>query len=149
MGGNYEGGGVERTELAPAAEYKAAYNLNEDNKELHPQIAETEAAEREFTAALQGMDETARHEIDSAAGRIARAYEMQGFLYGANCCRKADTGREDAEAQFTAAHDALFDAMERTGHFAGELEEPFVDFVGAALRAGYYAGFEAARAICR
>lgn len=134
--------------LPPADDYVTAYNLNENNTGLHPQIAETQEAEEIFNTAIQGIDAETQSEIDSAVGRIARAYEMQGFLYGANCCRTQDeTG--GAVKEYMETTGAFVDALKRAGCFTEDLEETYHTYIAAAMKAAYYAGFETARDIYR
>ena len=61
-------------------------NKYEERNDLHPDIAETQAAEADIRQFLGGLDDDLKFEVDALIGRVARAYEMQGFLFGLNYC---------------------------------------------------------------
>ncbi|MDR2045207.1 MAG: hypothetical protein LBQ15_12795 [Clostridium sp.] len=67
--------------------YEEIYSYYEENSELHPGIAKVDKAEREAAALLSTItDKEQREAIDTLIGKIARAYEMQGFLFARNVC---------------------------------------------------------------
>ncbi|MDR2043570.1 MAG: hypothetical protein LBQ15_04235 [Clostridium sp.] len=65
--------------------YEEIYSYYEENRELHPGIANVETAEQEAAALLSKItDKEQKEAIDTIIGKIARAYEMQGFLFARN-----------------------------------------------------------------
>ncbi len=72
--------------------YKEVYTENEENRELHVIIPATKNAESNLTEWMDKstIDSDDKEAIDQIIGQIARAYEMQGFLFGANCCQDAN-----------------------------------------------------------
>ncbi len=71
--------------------FGALYEANEENRLLHKEIKEVNAAEaavyKEIKAIKKrcNMDGEDAYVLDAAIGMIARAYEKQGFLFGMNC----------------------------------------------------------------
>jgi len=62
--------------------YKELYEHFEETK-LHKQIPEVMEAEIALAELLNTIsDQSLKEAVDSSAGRIARAYEMQGFSMG-------------------------------------------------------------------
>ena len=64
--------------------YKELYNLYEENEELHPEIIETGTADGQVSAFLRTLVSETAFQLDLLIGQLVRAYEMQGFLFGAN-----------------------------------------------------------------
>ena len=62
--------------------YRDLYEMNEENDTLHKKITEVEIAESEMNAFLHCLDKELREGADLLIGKLARAYEMQGFLFG-------------------------------------------------------------------
>jgi hypothetical protein len=61
--------------------YREIYEYFEENSELHPEIDTVEKAERAAGVLLASLpDPEQREAVDLLIGKIARAYEMQGFL---------------------------------------------------------------------
>ncbi len=67
--------------------YNELYNLYEDNTELHTEIEETGAAEGVMSIFLHTLDDETAFQLDLLVGRLIRAYELQGFLFGAQYTR--------------------------------------------------------------
>lgn len=65
--------------------YTELYSAHEENALPHPETAETVAAERELNEFLQSLPAETMFQLDMLAGKLARAYEKQGFLFGLNC----------------------------------------------------------------
>lgn len=65
-------------------DYRELYTLYEERNDLHPSTPETTTAESELGKALRVLDADLILELDILIGRVARAYEMQGFLFGLN-----------------------------------------------------------------
>lgn len=53
-------------------------------EELHPEITETGAVDGQVSAFLRTLDNETAFQLDLLIGQLVRAYEMQGFLFGAN-----------------------------------------------------------------
>lgn len=64
--------------------YKTLYEENEQNNALHVGTVEVENAEHEVSAFLALLDKDLREQADTLFGKLARAYEIQGFLFGGN-----------------------------------------------------------------
>lgn len=64
--------------------YTELYNLHEENNDLHPDTAEAVRTEQEFSAFIKSLPEDVAFQLDIIAGKLARAYEKQGFLFGLN-----------------------------------------------------------------
>ena len=62
--------------------YRALYEANEQNDVLHVGIAEVTTVENEVGAFLSSLDKELREKVDTLFGKVARAYEIQGFLFG-------------------------------------------------------------------
>jgi len=68
-------------------EYKTLYALYEDSIEMHQNTIDTERTEQELDKFLHSLDTETMFRFDALAGKLARAYEMQGFLFGLNCAQ--------------------------------------------------------------
>lgn len=64
--------------------YKTLYEKNEQSSLLHVGTVEVENAEHDVGAFLASLDKDLREQADALFGKLARAYEMQGFLFGGN-----------------------------------------------------------------
>lgn len=62
--------------------YKDLYELHEQNDVLHVGISEVAIIEDEAADFLRSLDQGLRQRVDLLLGKIARAYEIQGFLFG-------------------------------------------------------------------
>ena len=62
--------------------YKVLYSTYEESTLLHPETEETAAAERELSELIQSLPTEIMFQIDMLAGKLARTYEKQGFLFG-------------------------------------------------------------------
>jgi hypothetical protein len=68
--------------------YKEVYEHHEENDALHSVTTETTQAEKEFSELLNDItDAEQRDKLDTLIGKIARTYEMQGFLFAMNVCK--------------------------------------------------------------
>ena len=65
-----------------AAVYRTLYEKYEQNDVLHVGIQEVVEAEKEIDTFLKSLDRKQRDQLDTLLGRLSRAYEMQGFLFG-------------------------------------------------------------------
>lgn len=65
-----------------SAVYRTLYEKYEQNDVLHVGIQEVVEAEKEIDAFLKSLDRNQRDQLDTLLGRLSRAYEMQGFLFG-------------------------------------------------------------------
>ena len=65
-----------------AAVYRTLYEKYEQNDVLHVGIQEVVEAEKEIDTFLKSLDRNQRDQLDTLLGRLSRAYEMQGFLFG-------------------------------------------------------------------
>lgn len=65
-----------------AAVYRTLYEKYEQNDVLHVGIQEVVEAEKEIDVFLKSLDRNQRDQLDTLLGRLSRAYEMQGFLFG-------------------------------------------------------------------
>ena len=65
-----------------AAVYRTLYEKYEQNDVLHVGIQEVVEAEKEIDTFLKSLDRDQRDQLDTLLGRLSRAYEMQGFLFG-------------------------------------------------------------------
>ena len=65
-----------------AAVYRTLYEKYEQNDVLHVGIQEVVEAEKEIDTVLKSLDRNQRDQLDTLLGRLSRAYEMQGFLFG-------------------------------------------------------------------
>ena len=65
-----------------AAVYRTLYEKYEQNDVLHVGIQEVVEAEKEVDTFLKSLDRSQRDQLDTLLGRLSRAYEMQGFLFG-------------------------------------------------------------------
>jgi len=69
--------------------YKEWYNHYEDTA-LHVGVPEVKAAENGLSDILKTItDPDIRFAVDTAAGQLARAYEMQGFNLGYDAARQS------------------------------------------------------------
>ena len=71
--------------------YTTLYSAYEESTLLHPETAEVAAVERELTEFLHSFPPEAMFQLDTLAGKLARAYEKQGFLFGLNCANAKGT----------------------------------------------------------
>lgn len=60
------------------------YSAHEENGLLHPETAETAAVEQELNEFLHSLPAETMFQLDTLAGKLARAYEIQEFLFGLN-----------------------------------------------------------------
>ena len=65
-----------------SAVYRTLYEKYEQNDVLHVGIQEVVEAEKEIDTFLKSLDRNQRDQLDTLLGRLSRAYEMQGFLFG-------------------------------------------------------------------
>ena len=65
-----------------AAVYRTLYEKYEQNDVLHVGIQEVVEAEKEIDTFLKSLGRNQRDQLDTLLGRLSRAYEMQGFLFG-------------------------------------------------------------------
>lgn len=65
-------------------DYRELYTMYEEQNNLNPNIPETTTAESELEKALRVLNDDLVFELDMLIGRVVRAYEMQGFLFGLN-----------------------------------------------------------------
>lgn len=65
-----------------AAVYRTLYEKYEQNDVLHVGIQEVVEVEKEIDTFLKSLDRNQRDQLDTLLGRLSRAYEMQGFLFG-------------------------------------------------------------------
>lgn len=65
-----------------SAVYRTLYEKYEQNDVLHVGIQEVVEAEKEIDTFLKSLDRDQRDQLDTLLGRLSRAYEMQGFLFG-------------------------------------------------------------------
>lgn len=66
-------------------DYKALYDQHEENNALHLSIPETTAAEKELSDFLKRLDWDTASDLDTLAGKLARAWEMSGFRFALAC----------------------------------------------------------------
>ncbi len=62
--------------------YKALYEMNENDDALHIGISDVQVAEEELAPLLASLSKDLRDRADAIIGKLARAYELQGFLFG-------------------------------------------------------------------
>ena len=62
--------------------YRTLYEKYEQNDVLHVGIQEVVEAEKEIDTFLKSLDRNQRDQLDTLLGRLSRAYEIQGFLFG-------------------------------------------------------------------
>lgn len=77
--------------------YTTLYRAHEENALLHPETVETAAAERELNEFLHSLPAETMFQLDALAGKLARAYEKQGFLFGLNAYEWHFGGQQSAE----------------------------------------------------
>ena len=75
-----------------AAVYRTLYEKYEQNDVLHVGIQEVVEAEKEIDTFLKSLDRNQRDQLDTLLGRLSRAYEMQGFLFGGRASSPARSG---------------------------------------------------------
>lgn len=71
--------------------YKEVYEYYEQDNGIHTGIAEVEQAEQEAKItinSLTGNQQELKDTIDTLIGKIARAYETQGFCFGYDLAAK-------------------------------------------------------------
>lgn len=68
-------------------DYKELYTMYEEREDLHPETMDTATVETAINELLHCLDADLMFELDALLGRMARAYEMQGFLFGLNYAR--------------------------------------------------------------
>ena len=76
-----------------AAVYRTLYEKYEQNDVLHVGIQEVVEAEKEIDTFLKSLDRNQRDQLDTLLGRLSRAYEMQGFLFGGLASVRSGTER--------------------------------------------------------
>jgi len=64
--------------------YRTLYEAYEQNDIFHRGIFEVQVAEAEVGVFLRALDKELREAADTIIGKLVRAYEIQGFLFGGN-----------------------------------------------------------------
>lgn len=62
--------------------YEDLYRQYEQNDVMHRGVCAVELAEKEVDGFLRSLSKELREQADELFGKLARAYEMQGFLFG-------------------------------------------------------------------
>ncbi len=82
--------------------FRQLYEINEENPHLHQVVKEVADIEAEADAKIKEIGcmigQEAADMLDTLFGRLARAYEQQGFLFALNCMKSIRTNdRNEAE----------------------------------------------------